>query len=99
MGDGCSGVFDYGYKKACDRHDKAYHEGGGIVDKLIADGKFHRDMCATPGFWGWMAREYIADRRYAGVRMLTFNYPPGHPERVDFPGRVEAFNWKGPGPA
>tara|TARA_Y100000310_G_scaffold184552_1_gene184692 strand:+ start:2249 stop:2587 length:339 start_codon:yes stop_codon:yes gene_type:complete len=97
MADGCSGVLDLGYTVPCEKHDRAYHYGGSIEDKLVADGKFYDDMCEVPGFWGWMARRGIARTRYIGVRWTTYNYPPGHPSRkTDV--RIEAFNWLGPGP-
>ncbi len=95
-GDGCSGVLDLGFKKACDKHDKAYAAGGTVEDKLIADGDFYTDMCATPGFWGIYARHGGARIRWSGVRFTTYNYPPGHPQRGH--ALVEAFNWLGPGP-
>jgi hypothetical protein len=98
MGDGCSGVLDYGYTAACNSHDRCYHYGGSVEDKLVADGQFHTDMCATPGFWGVIARAYMAKRRYIGVRFFTYNYPPGHSMRMNAPGRIEAWNWLGPGP-
>ena len=96
-GDGCTGVLDLGYTIPCDNHDRKYAEGGTVEDKLIADGEFYDDMCATKGFWGWAARHGIARVRYVGVRFATYNYPPGHPaRRKDI--LVEAFNWLGPGP-
>lgn len=98
MGDGCSGVPDYYYADACDAHDRAYHIGGTVEDKLIADGQLYWDMCNTKGFGGWLARRGLARIRYNGVRWTTFNYPPGHPQRAE--GRyIEAFNWLGPGPS
>ena len=97
MADGCSGVVDFGYTWACNRHDRAYHYGGTVEDKLIADGQFYDDMCATPGFWGWLARHGVARERYIGVRWTTYNYPPGHPARSESI-YVEAWNWIGPGP-
>lgn len=97
MGDGCSGALDLGFKTPCDRHDRKYHFGGTVEDKLIADDEFHADMCDTPGFWGWMARRGIASIRYHAVRAATYNYPPGHPLRRGIL-KLEAFNWMGPGP-
>ncbi len=97
MSDGCSGVCDFGFTRACIDHDRKYHYGGGVVDKLRADDEFYSDMCETPGFWGWMARHGMARIRYAGVRNLTYSYPPGHPNRIDTGSRAEAFNWLGPG--
>ena len=96
MGDGCSGVLDLGFTAACDRHDKKYHYGGNVEDKLIADGEFYDDMVETPGFWGWIARHGVARIRYTGVRFTTYNYPPNHSHRSDG-AYIEAFNWKGPG--
>ena len=55
MSDGCSGVCDFGFTRACIDHDRKYHYGGGVVDKLRADDEFYSDMCETHGFWGWMA--------------------------------------------
>ena len=60
MAGGCYCVLDLGYRKPCNNHDKAYYEGGGVEDKLNADGQFYDDLCAVPGFWGWMARHGIA---------------------------------------
>jgi len=97
MGDGCSGVLDLGFTDACNKHDKAYHFGGTVEDKLIADGRFYDDMCDTPGFWGWVARHGVARERYIGVRWATYNFPPNHPERLDR-NLIEAWNWKGHGP-
>ena len=94
MGDGCTGVLDYGYTEPCNNHDRKYHEGGNEVDKQRADDEFYDDMCATPGFWGWMARRYLARRRYIGVRWITYNFPPGHPNRSEG-NYIEAFNWLG----
>ncbi len=96
MADGCSGVLDLGYEIPCIAHDRAYHYGGTVEDKLIADGKFYDDMCNVGGFWGFMARMGIARERYIGVRWTTYNYPPGHPQRSESI-YIEAFNWKGPG--
>jgi len=96
MCDGCTGVLDYGYREACCVHDRAYHYGGTWSDKLAADDQFYKDMCNTPGFWGWMARFYLARRRYLGVRWLVYNFPPGHPNRSEG-NYFEAFNWLGPG--
>lgn len=94
MGDGCTGVCDYGYTDACNKHDAAYHYGGNEVDKQYADDEFYNDMCNTPGFWGWYARLWVARRRYIGVRATTYNFPPGHPNREE--GHyIEAFNWLG----
>ena len=97
MSDGCTGVFNLGYKKECINHDRKYHFGGTVEDKLIADGEFYDDMCAVPGFWGWVARRGLARIRYNGVRFLTYNYPPGHHKRKYSDKLVEARNWKGPG--
>lgn len=98
MGDGCSGVCDFWWTEACDKHDKAYHEGGTVEDKLVADGKFYDDMCSTPGVGGWMARRGWARIRYTGIRFATYNYPPNHPYRGNEDSRIEAFNWLGSGP-
>lgn len=97
MADGCSGVVDLGFTQACNNHDRKYHFGGSVEDKLIADDDFYEDMCATPGFWGFIARRGVASIRYHGVRMLTYNYPPGHKKRSLRHGMVEAWNWAGPG--
>tara|TARA_Y100000310_G_scaffold324032_1_gene385350 strand:+ start:1873 stop:2214 length:342 start_codon:yes stop_codon:yes gene_type:complete len=97
-GDGCSGVFDLGYKKACDWHDMQYARGGNVEDKLIVDDQFYHDMCSAPNMWGWLARRGLAGIRYRGVRMFTFNYPPNHPMRKQRKLKIEAFNWLGPGP-
>ena len=88
MSDGCSGVLDFWWNAACVKHDEAYHWGGSVEDKLIADGQLHADMCETPGIGGWLARRGWAYIRYAGVRRLTYNYPPDHPSRHGL--RVEA---------
>lgn len=92
MSDGCSGVCDFWWTKACQDHDEAYHYGGSIEDKLIADGDFYEAMCNTPGVGGWVARHGWAKVRYDGVRRLTYNYPPGHFARHGF--RAEAWNWE-----
>ena len=97
MADGCSGVPDLGCTIPCKNHDHKYHVGGTVEDKLIADGEFYTDMCNTPGFWGWIARHGLARERYIAVRWLTYNYPPGHPNRSE-ENYIEAFNWLGPGP-
>ena len=101
MGDGCSGVMDFGFKKACDNHDERYNCGGTIENKLAADGAFYDDMCdpkVVGRYWAWMGRHGWARIRYNGVRWTTYNYPPGHSDRSD--GKyVEAFNWLGPGPS
>ncbi len=99
MSDGCSGVRDFGFRRACINHDKAYHEGGGVEDKLIADGALYADMCepkVVGKFWSWMGRHGWARTRYTGVRFTTYNYPPGHPQRSGI--AIEAFNWLGKGP-
>ncbi len=96
MADGCSGVLDLGFIVACNKHDMKYHFGGSVEDKLIADGEFYDDMCATPSFWGWMARRGLARVRYSGLRFATYNYPPGHRKRSN-QQYVEAWNWLGPG--
>lgn len=98
MSDGCSGVFNLGYTKPCKNHDRKYHVGGTVEDKLLADDELYDDMCATPGFWGWMARHGMARERYIGVRFFTYNYPPWHPRRRKSDDSIEAFNWLGPGP-
>ena len=87
---------DFGWHQACKWHDQAYCFGGNVEDKLAADDQFHKDMCDTPGFWGWVARRGMADIRYMGVRKITYSYPPGHPKRWGI--RLEEFNWLGPGP-
>jgi|TARA_Y100000310_G_scaffold70538_1_gene66228 hypothetical protein len=97
MSDGCSGVCDFGFTRACINHDRRYHYGGDVADKLVADDLLYRDMVETPGFWGWMARRGMAKVRYTGVRMFTYSYPPDHPLRADQKNRVEAFNWLGKG--
>lgn len=96
MSDGCSGVLDLGFTKACIAHDEKYHYGGDIVAKMVADDEFYQDMVDTSGFWGWVARRGLARERYIGVRTLTYNYPPGHSMRRSF-HKVEAWNWLGPG--
>ncbi len=98
MADGCSGVIDFGFTKACNAHDRKYFLGGTVEDKLVADGEFYYAMCRTPGYWGWIARHGMARIRYNGVRFLTYNYPPGHPSRNEDGTCLEAFNWLGPGP-
>lgn len=98
MSDGCSGVLDLGFTKACTAHDKKYHYGGPTPEeKLIADDQFYQDMCATPGFWGWAARRGIARERGIGVRNITYSYPPRHPSRVFAFHKIDAWNWEGPG--
>jgi len=93
--DGCTGVHDkLGGKKHCVRHDRRYDSGGSVEDKLRADDQMYADLCGQNWYW----RLWAAKRRYWGVRLLTFNYPPNHPMRKNYPGRVEAFNWLGPGP-
>ena len=92
MSDGCTGVLNLGYKIPCTRHDEAQHRGGTVAEKLAGDDRFHADMCARPGFWGWAARHGIADIRYHVVRKVTYNYPPGHPMRSNFP-KLETWNW------
>ena len=102
MSDGCTGVHDFFWKKVCIAHDADYHHGGSVEDKLIADAKLYDRMC-DPEWSGkigaWLGRHGAARRRYWGVRTFTYNYPPGHPMRSDFKGRVEAFNWLGPRPS
>lgn len=97
MADGCSGVVDLGFTEECNTHDKKYHFGGTVEEKLIADGEFYSDMCNKKGFLGWLARRGLARERYIGVRWLTYNYPPGHKARSRATGLVEAWNWEGPG--
>ncbi len=95
MSDGCSGVLNLWWRETCVAHDKAYHYGGSVEDKLVADDRLYRDMRNTPGLGGWLARRGWALVRYTGVRNFTFNYPPGHPSRSEDRRRVEAFNWLG----
>ena len=97
MSDGCSGVLDLGYSIPCRNHDRAFHYGGTVRDKKIADWNLYIDMWTVKGFWGWVARRGLARVRYWGVRWLTYNYPPWDPARVKFPFRLERFNWLGPG--
>lgn len=90
MSDGCSGVWDwFGSHGACVAHDKAYHYGGGVADKLAADDKLYSDLYNLGFPWSWG----YAKLRYDGVRALTYSYPPGHTLRWGI--RVEAFNWLG----
>jgi hypothetical protein len=93
MSDGCSGVLDLGFELACTIHDKRYHYGGSIEDKLQTDDLFYTDMCDTPGIWGWIARRGLASIRYHGIRMTTYGYPVGHPMRNGY--KIEAWNWLG----
>lgn len=95
MSDGCSGVPNYGYGQVCITHDRAYHYGGTLEDKLVADGLFHKGMCDLPGFAGWFARAGFANIRYTGIRATTYNYPPGHEMRDEYSILFEAFNWLG----
>ena len=97
MSDGCSGVCDFWWKTACVNHDRKYHFGGTVEDKLIFDGEFYDDMSNTTGMGGFLARNGWARVRYSGVRFATYNYPPGHTMRGPEDSRVEAFNWLGPG--
>lgn len=99
MADGCTGVLNLWFTKACNKHDERYHAGGTVEDKLFADGEFYSDMCKTPGIGGWLARHGIARERYIGVRWTTYNYPPGHHARSEDESYIEAFNWLGPGPS
>lgn len=93
MSDGCSGVLDFGYYHVCVNHDRLYHCGGSVEDKLVADSLLYKEMCETPGVYGWLARHGWARLRYDGVRRLTYNYPPEHPMRSGL--RVDAWNWLG----
>lgn len=52
----------------------------------------------TRGLGGFVARCGLAGVRYKGIRLFTYNYPPGHPMRKPRLGKIEAFNWMGPGP-
>lgn len=100
MGDGCSGVFDFWFTKACNNHDKGYYEGGDEVQKQKLDDQFYADMCdpkVSGKIGSWMGRHGMAKERYIGVRWTTYNFPPGHPNRSEG-NYIEAFNWLGPGP-
>ena len=44
MADGCSGVFNLGYRKPCCRHDHRYYLGGDAEDKAFADDMMYQDM-------------------------------------------------------
>jgi hypothetical protein len=95
MSDGCTGVHGWlGTNKHCVTHDRRYASGGSVEDKLRADDTHYSDLRNE----NWYTKYVIAKRRYWGIRMFTYNYPPGHPMRKNYPGRVEAFNWLGPGP-
>lgn len=94
LSDGCSGVWDwFGSHPVCVKHDHAYFLGGTVEDKLAADDNMYAGLMVLGFPWTWG----YAKLRYDGVRCLTYSYPPGHPMRSSLP-KVEAFNWKGPGP-
>lgn len=101
MADGCSGVLDLGYRIPCCRHDERYFYGGDEHDKAYADDLFYLDMqdprYVRSSFWRWMARHGLARERWAAVRFVTINYPPGHRLRRRADDSIEAFNWLGPG--
>lgn len=98
MSDGCSGVFNLGFLIPCRRHDHRYYLGGDADDKAYADDQLYLDMKDpryVKWFWRMVATAGMARERWAGVRILTINYPPGHRLRREDNGSVEAFNWLG----
>ena len=95
--DGCTGVFDFDMRWACDIHDTDYHWGGpDFSSKLTADLTFYNNMMTG----GWFWRHGLARVRYIGVRQFTYNSPPkrylGVP-KARHEMRSEAYNWLGPG--
>ena len=99
MSDGCSGVLDLGYKIVCERHDHRSYLGGDETDKAFTDDKFYLEMqdprYVKSRFWRAVARGGLARVRWAGLRFITINYPPGHRLRRLADNSVESFNWLG----
>ena len=99
MSDGCSGAPDYGYKIVCKRHDHRYFLGGDETDKAFGDDKFYLEMqdprYVKSWFWRAVARGGLARVRWAGLRFITINYPPGHRLRRLADDSREVFNWLG----
>jgi len=73
--------------KACLKHDKAYWEGGDWSMKLTADDLLWDEVAEVS--------KIAADAMYRGVRVFSYNFPPGHPNRSK---RVltkdKAWNWR-----
>ena len=101
MSDGCSGVPNYGYRIPCLRHDIRCYYGGDADDKSLCDDLLYLEMqdprYVESRFWRFVARNGLARTRWAGVRFITINYPPGHPNRRAPDNSLEVFNWLGPG--
>ena len=88
MGDGCSGVLDWlpfvgSMTYCCDKHDEAFHFGGGEADFQKANDDFRKCLKARRRCWlcAHVAR-LVSRIRGFGVDRL------GRP----------SFNWLGPGP-
>ena len=98
MSDGCSGVLNLGFRKVCVRHDHRYYLGGTVDDKSFSDDKLYlemKDPRYVNWFWRTVAKAGMARERWAGVRIFTINYPPGHRLRREENASIEAFNWLG----
>ena len=96
--DGCTGVFDFDMRWACDIHDADYHWGGpDFSAKLKADRAFYDNMMTG----GWFWRHGLARIRFLGVRKLIHSHPPGKGSLgyVELRGgwKKDPYNWLGPG--
>lgn len=72
--DGCTGVPDFWFFKACKKHDRAYWEGGYEEDRLEADRELRQDIQDASVFGRFSPWSHIV---YAGVRKFGrqhFNY-------------------------
>ena len=103
MSDGCTFVFNLGFRTPCERHDHRYQRGGDTEDKTRGDDCLYEEMkdpkYVESKFWRWQAEVWMAGERWKGVRLFTYNYAPDDPRRFNMIGRSEAFNWLGPGPS
>lgn len=67
--DGCSVVVDYDQQECCVRHDWLYWQGGGIGDRMRADGEFYACIRKTQSGW-------LAPFRWIGVRLGGLGFLP-----------------------
>jgi len=94
MSDGCScpKIFKplmLPFRKDCLNHDAKYHNGGTWQDKERADTALYDEIYAH-GWYGRMLAPWV----YNGVRVGTYNYPPGHELRSWRKlSKAKSWNW------